>query len=136
MASSFCDTALRLLLSCAKAIEVGDLKSADAFLHDILILADQRYYSCHTWKYGWKCNIDAGESNNIIRRHPALTEWQHLFSMAGFSQIPLNHSKDNLEIMGEEEECLILGYEGCPMFFLSAWKPKVEYGHFNSHSDI
>ncbi|PPR84751.1 hypothetical protein GOBAR_AA35959 [Gossypium barbadense] len=61
MASSFCDTALRLLLSCAKAIEVGDLKSADAFLHDILILADQRYYSCHTWKYGWKCNIDAGE---------------------------------------------------------------------------
>ncbi|TYH59686.1 hypothetical protein ES332_D08G238700v1 [Gossypium tomentosum] len=98
MASSFCDTALRLLLSCAKAIEVGDLKSADAFLHDILILADQRYYSCHTWKYGWKCNIDAGESNNIIRRHPALTEWQHLFSMAGFSQIPLNHSKDNLGV--------------------------------------
>ncbi|PPD87282.1 hypothetical protein GOBAR_DD15767 [Gossypium barbadense] len=36
------DTALRLLLSCAEAIEeYGDLKSADAFLHNILILADQ-----------------------------------------------------------------------------------------------
>ncbi|TYJ44856.1 hypothetical protein E1A91_A02G013900v1 [Gossypium mustelinum] len=36
--------------------------------------------------------------------------------------------------MREEEECLILGYKGCPMFFLSAWKPKVEDGHFNSIS--
>ncbi|KAK8307870.1 hypothetical protein V6Z12_D02G015400 [Gossypium hirsutum] len=91
------------------------------------------------WEYGWECNIEAGEGNNIIRRHPSLTEWQHLFSMAGFSRIPLNHRKDNLsvedeswlEIMGEEEECLILGNKGCPMFFLSAWKPKVEDGHFN-----
>ncbi|MFQ6627859.1 hypothetical protein Gotur_006704, partial [Gossypium turneri] len=45
MASSFSDTALNLLLSCAEAIEDGDLKSADAFLHDILILADERPYS-------------------------------------------------------------------------------------------
>ncbi|XP_052483849.1 uncharacterized protein LOC105796370 isoform X2 [Gossypium raimondii] len=100
------------------------------------------------WKYGWECNIEAGEGNNIIRRHPSLTEWQHLFSMAGFSRIPLNHRKDNLsfednpsfadnsllEIMGEEEECLILGYKQRPMFFLSAWKPKVEDGHFDSNS--
>ncbi|KAB2039504.1 hypothetical protein ES319_D02G014400v1 [Gossypium barbadense] len=93
-------------------------------------------------KYEWECNIEAGEGNNIIRRHPALTEWQHLFLMAGFSRIPLNHRKDNLsvedesflEIMGKEEECLILGNKGCPMFFLSAWKPKVEDGHFNSNS--
>ncbi|MFQ6651256.1 hypothetical protein Gotur_023644, partial [Gossypium turneri] len=94
------------------------------------------------WKYGWECNIEAGEGNNIIRRHPSFTEWQHLFSMAGFSRIPLNHRKDNLsvedeswlEIMGEEEECLILGYKQRPMFFLSAWKPKVEDGHFDSNS--
>ncbi|PPD73134.1 hypothetical protein GOBAR_DD29943 [Gossypium barbadense] len=108
------------------------------------------------WKYGWECNIEAGEGNNIIRRHPTLTEWQHLFSRAGFSRIPLNHRKYNLsvedespffgykfwpfgdtsflEIMREEEECLILGNKGCPMFFLSAWKPKVEDGHFNSNS--
>ncbi|KAK8307874.1 hypothetical protein V6Z12_D02G015700 [Gossypium hirsutum] len=93
-------------------------------------------------EYGWECNREAGEGNNIIRRHPTLTEWQHLFSMAGFSRIPLNHTKDNLsvedeswlEIMGEKEECLILGYNGCPMFFLSAWKLKVEDGHFNSIS--
>ncbi|XP_052483851.1 uncharacterized protein LOC105796367 isoform X2 [Gossypium raimondii] len=93
-------------------------------------------------EYGWECNREAGEGNNIIRRHPSLTEWQHLFSMAGFSRIPLNHRKDNLsvedksllEIMGEEEECLILGNKGRPMFFLSAWKPKVEDGHFNSIS--
>ncbi|PPR82240.1 hypothetical protein GOBAR_AA38473 [Gossypium barbadense] len=39
------------------------------------------------WKYGWECNIEAGEGN-----------------------------------------------KGCPMFFLSAWKPKVEDGHFNSNS--
>ncbi|MFQ6658651.1 hypothetical protein Gotur_027811, partial [Gossypium turneri] len=93
-------------------------------------------------KYGWDCNREAGEGNKIIRRHPTLTEWQHLFSMAGFSLIPLNHRKDNLsvedgswlEIMGEEEECLILGNKGCPMFFLSAWKPKVEDGDFNPNS--
>nr|KJB27894.1 hypothetical protein B456_005G015100 [Gossypium raimondii] len=99
-------------------------------------------------EYGWECNREAGEGNNIIRRHPSLTEWQHLFSMAGFSRIPLNHRKDNLsfednpsfadnsllEIMGEEEECLILGYKQRPMFFLSAWKPKVEDGHFDSNS--
>ncbi|TYG77872.1 hypothetical protein ES288_D02G010700v1 [Gossypium darwinii] len=110
-------------------------------------------HSLH-WKYGWECNIEGGEGNNIIRRHPTLTEWQHLFSMAGFSRIPVNHRKDNLgdessffgykfclfgdrsflKIMGEEEECLILGNKGCPMFFLSAWKPKVEDGHFNSNS--
>ncbi|MBA0820490.1 hypothetical protein Gohar_019469, partial [Gossypium harknessii] len=36
--------------------------------------------------------------------------------------------------MGEEEECLIIGYKKCPMFFLSAWKPNVEDGHFNSSS--
>nr|KJB84277.1 hypothetical protein B456_N015500 [Gossypium raimondii] len=36
------ETALRLLLSCAEAIEDGDLKRADAFLHNILILADER----------------------------------------------------------------------------------------------
>ncbi|MFQ6627858.1 hypothetical protein Gotur_006704, partial [Gossypium turneri] len=93
-------------------------------------------------EYRWECNKEAGEGNNIIRGHPTLTEWRHLFSMAGFSRIPLNHRKDNLsvgdniflEIMGEEEECLILGYGGCRMFFLSAWKPKVEDGHFNSNS--
>ncbi|MFQ6628067.1 hypothetical protein Gotur_007583, partial [Gossypium turneri] len=93
-------------------------------------------------KKEWEFNIEAGEGNNIIRRHPTLTEWQHLFSSAGFSRIPLNHRKDNLsvednsflKIMREEEECLILGYKGCPMFFLSAWKPKVEDGHFNSSS--
>ncbi|MFQ6670323.1 hypothetical protein Gotur_035296 [Gossypium turneri] len=45
MASSFSDTALRLLPSCAEAIEDGDLKSADAFLHNILILADEIPYS-------------------------------------------------------------------------------------------
>ncbi|MFQ6622571.1 hypothetical protein Gotur_002168, partial [Gossypium turneri] len=33
-----------LLLSSAKAIEDGDLKSADAFLQNILILADQISY--------------------------------------------------------------------------------------------
>nr|KJB28152.1 hypothetical protein B456_005G031000 [Gossypium raimondii] len=93
-------------------------------------------------KKEWEFNIEAGEGNNIIRRHPTLPEWQHLFSSAGFSRIPLNHRKDNLsvednsslKIMREEEECLILGYKGCPMFFLSAWKPKVEDGHFNSNS--
>ncbi|KAH1095960.1 hypothetical protein J1N35_012881 [Gossypium stocksii] len=108
-------------------------------------------------EYEWDCHKEAWEGNNVIRRHPTLTEWQHFFSMAGFSRIPLNHGKgidqivkdenpldewllgedpDNclLEIMGEEEECLILGYKECPMFFLSAWKPKVEDGHFNSIS--
>ncbi|MBA0550944.1 hypothetical protein Golob_021851 [Gossypium lobatum] len=40
----FSDTALSLLLSSAKAIEDGDLKSADAFLQNILILADQISY--------------------------------------------------------------------------------------------
>ncbi|KAH1095975.1 hypothetical protein J1N35_012896 [Gossypium stocksii] len=66
--------------------------------------------------------------------------------MAGFSRIPLNHRKDTLsveddsedeywlEIMGEEEECLILGQKECRMFFLSAWKPKVEEEHLNFNS--
>ncbi|KAK8364886.1 hypothetical protein V6Z12_A02G013200 [Gossypium hirsutum] len=36
--------------------------------------------------------------------------------------------------MGEEEECLILGYKECPMFFLSAWKPNVEEEHLNFNS--
>ncbi|KAK5842312.1 hypothetical protein PVK06_004651 [Gossypium arboreum] len=40
----FFDTALSLLLSSAKAIEDGDLKSADAFLQNILILADHISY--------------------------------------------------------------------------------------------
>ncbi|TYH81874.1 hypothetical protein ES332_D02G016100v1 [Gossypium tomentosum] len=44
MASSFSDTALNLLLSCAVAIEDGHLKSADAFLQNILILADKNPY--------------------------------------------------------------------------------------------
>ncbi|MFQ6668694.1 hypothetical protein Gotur_034246 [Gossypium turneri] len=48
MASSFSDTALNLLLSCAVAIEDGDLKSADAFLHNILILADETPYPYHS----------------------------------------------------------------------------------------
>ncbi|KAL1110831.1 hypothetical protein V6Z11_D02G013800 [Gossypium hirsutum] len=262
------DTALRLLLSCAEAIEDGDLKSADAYLQNILILADERpylyksrvvkyfadalvrrayglhpassyftfpvdpspYYHCGSYlingvienvihdalmeknalmgnrklhlidfsipyssfqnsvvrtlptfsgdplpvryslktldcweeldlyfdeEYAWECHIEAWEGNNVIRRHPTLTEWQHLFSMAGFSRIPLNHregidlivkdvnplndffSMSNqswLEIMGKEEECLILGYKECPMFFLSAWKPKVEEEHLNFNS--
>ncbi|KAB2092192.1 hypothetical protein ES319_A02G012400v1 [Gossypium barbadense] len=106
-------------------------------------------------EYWWECNRDACEGNNLIRRHQTLSEWQRLFSMGGFSRIPLNHTKDDLsneeeclllterhildnqtslKIMGKEEECLILGYKGCPMFFLSAWKPKVEDGHFNSIS--
>ncbi|XP_052882319.1 DELLA protein 2-like [Gossypium arboreum] len=106
-------------------------------------------------EYWWECNRDACEGNNLIRRHQTLSEWQRLFSMGGFSRIPLNHTKDDLsneeeclllterhildnqtslKIMGKEEECLILGYKGCPMFFLSAWKPKVEDGHFNSTS--
>ncbi|KAL1110820.1 hypothetical protein V6Z11_D02G013400 [Gossypium hirsutum] len=62
--------------------------------------------------------------------------------MAGFSGIPLNRRKDDfgfmyerfLQILGEEEECLILGNEGRSMFFLSAWKPKVGDGHYNSNS--
>ncbi|MFQ6664155.1 hypothetical protein Gotur_031357, partial [Gossypium turneri] len=45
MASPFSGTDLNLLLSCAEAIEDGDLKSADAFLHNILILADEIPYS-------------------------------------------------------------------------------------------
>ncbi|TYH26738.1 hypothetical protein ES288_A02G012700v1 [Gossypium darwinii] len=105
-------------------------------------------------EYEWDCNRDESEGNNVIRRHQTLSEWQRLFSMAGFTRIPLNHNKDNLsdegsffgrnyywldntnllETMGEEEECLILGYKGCRMFFLSAWKPKVEDGQFNSIS--
>ncbi|XP_017631939.2 uncharacterized protein LOC108474502 isoform X3 [Gossypium arboreum] len=116
-----------------------------------------QYYSntCTFWcrygiflysKYEWECNRDASEGNNIIRRHQTLSEWQRLFSIAGFTRIPLSHEKDDLidffffddssflEIMREEEECLILGYKECPMFFLSAWKPKVEDGHFNSIS--
>ncbi|KAK5841235.1 hypothetical protein PVK06_010144 [Gossypium arboreum] len=116
-----------------------------------------QYYSntCTFWcrygiflysKYDWECNRDASEGNNIIRRHQTLSEWQRLFSIAGFTRIPLSHEKDDLidffffddssflEIMREEEECLILGYKECPMFFLSAWKPKVEDGHFNSIS--
>ncbi|MFQ6627849.1 hypothetical protein Gotur_007452, partial [Gossypium turneri] len=40
------DIALRLLLYSAKAIEDGDLKSADVFLHNILIPADQRPKYC------------------------------------------------------------------------------------------
>ncbi|TYI91736.1 hypothetical protein E1A91_D02G015400v1 [Gossypium mustelinum] len=100
---------------------------------------DSFQYSLKTVDWWWDWDW---EGKNVIRRHPTLTEWQHLFSMAGFSRIPLNQRKDNLsvedesllEIMGEEEECLILGYGGCPMFFLSAWKPKVEDGHFNSNS--
>ncbi|KAL1060316.1 hypothetical protein V6Z11_1Z106700 [Gossypium hirsutum] len=36
--------------------------------------------------------------------------------------------------MGEEEECLILGYKECRMFILSAWKPKVEEEHLNFNS--
>ncbi|KAB2092191.1 hypothetical protein ES319_A02G012300v1 [Gossypium barbadense] len=106
-------------------------------------------------EYEWECHVEAWEGNNVIRRHPTLTEWQHFFSMAGFSRIPLNHRKgidlivkdvnplDHffsmrnrclLEIMGEEEECLILGYKECRMFFLSAWKPKVEEEHLNFNS--
>ncbi|PPR82242.1 hypothetical protein GOBAR_AA38475 [Gossypium barbadense] len=106
-------------------------------------------------EYEWECHIEAWEGNNVIRRHPSLTEWQHLFSMAGFSRIALNHRKGIdlivkdvnplndffsmwnqswLEIMGKEEECLILGYKECPMFFLSAWKPKVEEEHLNFNS--
>ncbi|KAK5841233.1 hypothetical protein PVK06_010142 [Gossypium arboreum] len=111
-----------------------------------------QYYSntCRFWGesdfgffgYLWEC---ACEGNNLIRRHQTLSEWQRLFSMGGFSRIPLNHTKDwliimqhtlvnqsFLEIMGEEEECLVLGYEQCPIFFLSAWKPKVEDRHLNS----
>ncbi|MBA0702503.1 hypothetical protein Goari_020387 [Gossypium aridum] len=46
MAYSFSDIALGLLLYSAKAIEDGDLKRADVFLHNILIPADQRPKYC------------------------------------------------------------------------------------------
>ncbi|XP_040945322.1 DELLA protein 2-like [Gossypium hirsutum] len=94
-------------------------------------------------EYQWELSRDAWEGTNVIRRHPTLSEiWQRLFSMAGFTRIPLIHNKDILvvqdkcllEIMGVEEECLIIGYKKCTMFFLSAWKPNVEDGHFNSSS--
>ncbi|TYI91734.1 hypothetical protein E1A91_D02G015200v1, partial [Gossypium mustelinum] len=130
-------------LTCFKDSVQYSLKTLDywAELHHYLDCRAELHHNLG-WKYELECNIEAGEGNNIIRRHPTLTEWQHLFSMAGFSRIPLNHRKDNLsvedkcllEIMGEEEECLILGNKGCPMFFLSAWKPKVEDEHFNSNS--
>ncbi|MBA0575477.1 hypothetical protein Golob_024094, partial [Gossypium lobatum] len=105
-----------------------------------------RYYSNSSIyfddEYQWELSRDAWEGTNVIRRHPTLSEWQRLFSMAGFTRIPLSHNKDILvvqdkcllEIMGVEEECLIIGYKKCPMFFLSAWKPNVEDGHFNSSS--
>ncbi|MFQ6627854.1 hypothetical protein Gotur_007454, partial [Gossypium turneri] len=72
MATSFSDidtdTALRLLLSCAKAIEVGDLKSADAFLQNILILADERPYL-------YKSRVVKYFADALVRRayglHPA-----------------------------------------------------------------
>ncbi|MBA0755208.1 hypothetical protein Gogos_021351, partial [Gossypium gossypioides] len=93
-------------------------------------------------EYQWELSRDAWEGTNVIRRYPTFSEWQRLFSMAGFTRIPLSHNKDILvvqdkcllEIMGEEEECLIIGYKKCPMFFLWAWKPNVEVGHFNSSS--
>ncbi|TYH81866.1 hypothetical protein ES332_D02G015300v1 [Gossypium tomentosum] len=88
-------------------------------------------------EYKWELSRDVGEGNNVIRRYQTLSEWQRLFSMAGFTRIPLNHNEDHLgdeKIMREEEECLILGYNESPMFFLSAWKPKVEDGQFNSIS--
>ncbi|TYI91723.1 hypothetical protein E1A91_D02G014200v1, partial [Gossypium mustelinum] len=115
----------------------------DSFQYSLKTLANWAEWDHYLdWKYGWECNREAGEGNNIIRRHPTLTEWQHLFSMAGFSGIPLNRRKDDfgfmyerfLQILGEEEECLILGNEGRSMFFLSAWKPKVGDGHYNSNS--
>ncbi|PPR84138.1 hypothetical protein GOBAR_AA36569 [Gossypium barbadense] len=68
MASSFSHTALRLLLSCAKAIEVGDLKSADAFLQNIWILADERPYL-------YKSRVVKYFADALVRRayglHPA-----------------------------------------------------------------
>ncbi|XP_052882048.1 DELLA protein 2-like [Gossypium arboreum] len=120
-------------LTCFKDSFQYSLKTLDFWAQLELFLEEE---------YEWDCNIEAWEGNNVIRRHPTLTEWQHLFSMAGFSRIPLNHRKDTLSvededllgIMGEEEECLILGKEGCRMFFLSAWKPKVEEEHLNFNS--
>ncbi|XP_040943841.1 DELLA protein 2 isoform X2 [Gossypium hirsutum] len=121
-------------LTCFKDSFQYSLKTLDFWAQLELFLEEE---------YEWDCNIEAWEGNNVIRRHPTLTEWQHLFSMAGFSRIPLNHRKaidlidkfDRfVEIMGEEEECLILGYKECPMFFLSAWKPNVEEEHLNFNS--
>ncbi|TYJ44848.1 hypothetical protein E1A91_A02G013100v1 [Gossypium mustelinum] len=121
-------------LTCFKDSFQYSLKTLDFWAQLELFLEEE---------YEWECNIEAWEGNNVIRRHPTLTEWQHLFSMAGFSRIPLNHRKaidlidkfDRfVEIMGEEEECLILGYKECPMFFLSAWKPNVEEEHLNFNS--
>ncbi|XP_040943813.1 uncharacterized protein [Gossypium hirsutum] len=121
-------------LTCFKDSLLYSLKTVDWWWELDLYFDDE---------YEWECNIEAWEGNNVIRRHPTLTEWQHLFSMAGFSRIPLNHRKaidliDKFDrfvkIMGEEEECLILGYKECRMFILSAWKPKVEEEHLNFNS--
>ncbi|MBA0788181.1 hypothetical protein Gotri_006924 [Gossypium trilobum] len=76
-------------------------------------------------EYQWESSREAWEGSNVIRRHPTLSKWQRLFPMADFTRIPLSHNKDILvvqdkcllEIMGEEEECLIIGYKKCPMFF-------------------
>ncbi|PPD73133.1 hypothetical protein GOBAR_DD29942 [Gossypium barbadense] len=62
------DPALRLLLSCAEAIEDGDLKSADAYLQNILILADERPYL-------YKSRVVKYFADALVRRayglHPA-----------------------------------------------------------------
>ncbi|XP_052483836.1 uncharacterized protein LOC105796363 isoform X2 [Gossypium raimondii] len=131
-------------LTCFKDSFQYSLKTLDCWAESEFVVDE----------YKWELSRDVGEGNNVIRGYQTLSEWQRLFSMAGFTRIPLNHNEDNLgdespffgsifgsfsdtsflEIMREEEECLILGNKRCPMFFLSAWKPKVEDGHFNSFS--
>ncbi|XP_039020750.1 uncharacterized protein LOC120152631 [Hibiscus syriacus] len=101
-----------------------------------------RYYSDIIDDYGdliqsefeWMLNIYTQEGEDPIRRHKTLTEWQKILSMAGFRQVPLTPSDDDLRwpaTMREENGCLILGWEQRPTFFLSAWKPQVEDEHFN-----
>ncbi|KAH1095967.1 hypothetical protein J1N35_012888 [Gossypium stocksii] len=92
----------------------------DSFQYSLKTLNCWGEYFFFKEEYEWECNIEAWEGNNVIRRHPTLTEWQHLFSMASFSRIPLNHRKGidlsvgDLEIMGEEERYLILGFSPIP----------------------
>ncbi|KAK5841240.1 hypothetical protein PVK06_010149 [Gossypium arboreum] len=117
MASSFfdidTDTALSLLLSCAEAIEDGDLKSADKFLQNILILADERPYLD-------KSRVVKYFADALVRRAYGLLP---AFSYYTFPVDPAPHYHYDR-----------YRYKECPMFFLSAWKPNVEEEHLNFNS--